>query len=181
MSAPGSARAVPAAASPLLLLSQPLLIPLRPCLSLCVPSLFLRPFICMSWPLLSLSLPPSLCLCILLLSLPVSASSPCLRLCLSFSLSFPGTPNSLCLLQTGNTHQHSSDAENLQTCGIFAQSSVFPLRLLLRGKELGILLLFLLPGSCRAVTGGLPVPVPPSISQVWEAVWAYFTWRWRSL
>ena len=130
--------------------------------SLLCPSVPLFPCLGLS----SLSLPPSLCLCILLLSLPVSASCPCLRLCLSFSLSFPGTPNSLCLLQTGNTHQHSSDAENLQTCGIFAHSSVFALRLLLRGKELGILLLLLLPGSCRAVTGGLPVPVPPSISQV---------------
>lgn len=107
---------------------------------------------------LSLHPPPlSPCLCLL----PMSPT-----LSLFLSLSFPGTPNSLCLLQTGNTHQHSSDAENLQTCGIFAQSSVFALRLLLRGKELGILLLLLLPGSCRAVTGGLPVPVLPSISQV---------------
>ena len=87
LSAPGPARAAPAAASPLRLLSQPLLIPLRPWLSLCVPSLSPLPFISLSWPLLLLSLPPSLCLCILLPSLPVSASCPCFRLSVSLCLS----------------------------------------------------------------------------------------------
>ena len=87
--------------------------------------------------------------------------SPCLCL-LPGSLVSRNTEHSLSVLQTGNAHQHSQDAENLQTC-VSLLSPAFPSKTPPPRKRVGDTecFLLLLPGHAPLSLVDSPCLMPP--------------------